>query len=886
MLRLKDVRPWLVFLAILFSALTAAIWLGVTHMVTEHRDAETALIKLRVKARVNSYGQQIEDLTDRLDQVGKALIANWRLQPRDIDFANILVGIYPRGKPLYVALYDADGNVTNASFAPTSYRLFRPSFLEHHRSHCCDGWRVTPVEFSPISGTMVMRMSHRLSRADGSFAGALAFGLTPDFLHAFQDNAIIGPRDFVNLWMVDGPVLASKQASEEAPHIFYKAPPHFDTPQGVRREAGHLFTDGRARYVGWRRHPILPLVAVAAITESDALVGLEKTSRIYYAVALVSTCILLCFCLAGAVLAAKLAARRRSEEEIRRVYRTATDAADEGFYMLWPLLDAAGTLIDFRFEDVNERGGILLGSGHHSLIGQAASTRLKRVVFEDLLELIKKALAYQMAEDERRVGAAASLPAKWLYRRAVKVGSAIALTLRDISEAKAHQEELLELAHRDILTGLPNRMWLHAYLPKAMRRAGRAHKQLAIMFIDLDHFKTINDTLGHDAGDDLLKQVAAQIRAVVRASDHVVRLGGDEFLVIIDNLDELNGIDPLADKIIHGISAHFVSMEGPVSKVSASVGISVFPQDGERPDELLKHADIAMYQAKALGRSQRFWYTKELSLQLAERLGNEQSLRKALERDELVIHYQPKFRAQSGALSGVEALLRWQRPERGLVMPGSFIGLAENAGLIVPIGEWVMARAIAQMADWQRAGIPVPRIAINVSPEQLRASDVAGFLRDQMQSHQVAGELLEIEITESAVVEQSVAVKNQISELRSLGVSLVIDDFGAGFSSLSQLQQLDVDGLKIDHGLVAPLARGSSAESLCRAIVWMASALKLKVVAEGIENAGQLEVVRAIGCDELQGFLLGEPMPANQLEQRLSQPEHRQGSPWLKPSPT
>lgn len=884
MLRLKEVRPWLVFLAILFVVLTAAIWLGVTHMVTDHREADIALIKLRVKARVNSYGQQIEDLTDRLDQVGKALIADWRNQPRNVDFVKILVGIYPRGKPLYAALYDADGRVTNASFAPTSYRLFRPSFLEHHRSHCCDGWRVTPVEFSPVSGAMVMRLSHRLSRDDGSFAGALVFGLTPDFLHAFQDNAIIAPRDFVNLWMVDGPVLASKQGAEQAPHIFYKTAPHFNAPQGVRYESGYLFTDGQARYVGWRQHPTLPLIAVAAITESDALAGVEKTSRIYYAVALVATALLLGFCMAGAVLAAKLAARRKSEENVRRVYRTATDAADEGFYMLWPMLDDTGMLVDFRFEDVNERGGVLLGSAHHSLVGQMGSTGLKPVVFEDLRELIKKALSFQTAEDEFRIGAAAKLPAKWLYRRAVRVGSAVALTLRDISEIKAHQEELLELAHRDILTGLPNRMWLQAYLPKAMRRARRAHKQLAIMFIDLDHFKTINDTLGHDAGDDLLKQITGQLRTAVRASDHVVRLGGDEFLVIIENLDELSGVDQLSEKIIHNIMRHFASMEGPMAKVSASIGISVFPEDGERPDELLKHADIAMYQVKTLGRSQRFWYTKELSLQLAERLGNEQSLRKALERDEFVIHYQPKFHAQSGQLSGVEALLRWRRPERGLALPASFIGLAEHAGLIVPIGEWVIAHVVAQMADWQRAGIPVPRIAINVSPEQLRVSDVAYFLRDQLQRHQLPGELLEIEITESAVVEQSLAVKNQMADLRSLGVRLMIDDFGAGYSSLSQLQQLDVDGLKIDHGLVKPLVRGSSAESLCRAIVWMASALDLKVVAEGIETSEQLEVVRSIGCDELQGFLLGEPMPADLLEQMLSQPEHRQGSPWLKSS--
>lgn len=877
-----ELRLRFIIVALFFIGATALVWICTLHIAEHHRKAGVAIIKLRAKARVNAYGQQIEDMTDRLQRVGKALLSNWQRSPRRIDFENILVGIYPTGKPLYVIFYDEEGQVLSSSFAPRKARLLDASFLAYHRTHCCEGWHVTPVEFSPITGTSVLRLSHGLTRDDGSFAGALVFGLTPDFLSAFQDNGIIGPDDFVHLRLIDGPVLAAKVGAGQVSRSFHKAVPRFDAPQGIRREAGDGFDDGRARYLGWRKHPTMPLVAVAAISEAEAMDAVEDTIRIHFAAAIIITGFLLVLCCGGLLVLAKLAMRRKAEDEVRQVYRTATDAADEGFYMLRPLRDGAGQLTDFRFEDVNERGSLLLGSDRDHLLAQAASAVLLPAVFAELLDLIRKAEAFQVAEDEHRVGPVAKLPSKWLYRRAVRVGGAVALTLRDISEAKAHVQALQELAHRDVLTGLPNRMWLHAYLPKALQRARRAHQQLAIMFIDLDNFKIVNDTLGHDAGDHLLREVTELLRMTVRASDHVVRLGGDEFLVIIENLDELDGVDMLAGKIIDGLYQHFSPMDGPLAGVGASVGICAFPRDGEQPDALLKHADIAMYQAKALGRGQRYWYTQALSSQLDERLGSEQALRRAIEHDQLVIHYQPKFSAQTGLLTGVEALLRWQRPERGLVMPASFIALAENAGLIVPVGDWVIQRVVEQMADWQRADIVPPRVSINVSPEQLRRSDVAGFLERQLHSAGVASSLLDIEITESAMIERRPAVRKQLARLRALDVHLWIDDFGAGFSSLSQLKQLDVDGLKIDRALIAPLAHANDAEALCRAIIGMAAALNLDVVAEGVETPEQLAVLKAIHCDEVQGYLLGEPLPAQALISMLRLPPEERISPLLR----
>ncbi len=863
---------WLVAWLVIFAAAIATVWVGTMQLVTDRREAGAELVRQQAVARVSVYARQLDDLTDRLDQAGQALMREWQTNQAPIDYEKTLVGIYPRGKSLYVTVFDANGKVVQASYATQAKRLAESPFLEHHRTHCCDGWFLSPVVFSPVVGRDVLRLSHRLSHADGSFAGVLVFGMTPDVLTAFEDDSILGPRDFVTVRMVDGPVLATKLGAGQPPTIFYKAHPRFDANQGIRLEAGELFRDGRARYVAWRKHPTMPMVALAAISEDDAMAAVEATVDVYRSSAMALSAVLLLFCGVGVVLAGKIVVQREAEEEVRQVYRTATDAADEGFYMLRPQLSDAGMLTDFQFEDVNERGGFLLGTTRGHLAGQPASLALSPTAFNDLLDLVQKALTYQTIDDERRIPADEKLPAKWLYRRAVKVGPGVALTLRDISATKAHEEELLELAHRDALTGLPNRLWLHRYLPTATRRARHARRQFAVLFIDLDHFKTVNDTLGHDAGDQLLTEVVATLRAVVRASDHVVRLGGDEFLVLVENVDDPASVEVLSKKIIAAITKDFKQKESPLNLVGASIGISLYPRDGERVDELLKHADLAMYEAKAVGRGRACWYRPEFSLELAERLGDEQALRKALERDELMVYYQPKFEARTGKMCGAEALLRWQRPERGLVMPGAFIALAEKTDLIVPVGERVVEQVVAQLAAWQRAGWSAVPVAINVSPEQLRRADVASFLREQLHAAGIPPSLIEVEITESAMVDQGEAVQQQLARLRELGVRLMIDDFGAGYSSLSQLQRLDVDGLKMDRELVAPLSQGAQAESLCRAIIWMARALDLRVVAEGVETVEQMRTLVDIGCDELQGYFLSEPLPVAQFEHLLQHP--------------
>ncbi len=884
-LRQRRALPWVTGWIALFAVGIALGWILVEHMVDDHRKAGAALVEAKAQARVKSYGRQMDDLIRRLDSVGQMFVVEWARQPKAIDFEHILAGIYPQGKPLYVAVLDAHGQVTSSSFPPRAANAGDTRFFTYHREHCCDGWLVTPVEYSQLVGGDVLHMSRALSDASGRFAGVLMFALTPDLLTAFEDDSEIGPRDFVNVRLADGPVLTSKLGQGPGPQICYRNAPKFPSAQGVRLEPGAAFHDGRARFVAWRRHVSMPLIAVASITAADALADVEGEVRIYRIAGAFITVVLLLFCAAGVALAGNLAVRRIAEEEIRKVYRTATDAANEGFYMLRPLYDSSGNVTDMQFEDVNERGGVLLGRDRFALLGKPAGVVLAPVVWNDLIAFVRRALQHQRVEDEYRVVAASGLPSQWLYRHAVAIGQGVALTLRDISELKAHQEELVELAHRDNLTGLPNRLWFHRFMPSALQRAARSHKPLALMFIDLDDFKPVNDTLGHDVGDRVLREVARQLRNALRGSDQLVRLGGDEFLVIIENIDNDADIDGLGRKLIDAVEREFRPNDNALSKISASIGISLFPNDGESAEDLLKHADIAMYQAKARGRGQTCRYQPEFSSALAERVSSEQALRQAVEHDDLVVHFQPKLRLDTGRVSGAEALVRWKDPERGLLMPPCFIGLAEDVGLIVPIGEWVIRRVLVQMARWRDAGLPPLPVAINVSPEQLRRSDVAGYLQQQLTLHALSPALIEIEITESAMVEQTPAVQRQLRQLRALGVRLVIDDFGKGYSSLAQLQRLDVDAIKLDRELVKPLRPASNAEALCRAIIWMASALDLEIVAEGVETAEQARVLTDAGCNEIQGYVFSEPVPADDFERLLRLPQS--GAPgWLaRPGP-
>jgi diguanylate cyclase (GGDEF)-like protein/PAS domain S-box-containing protein len=434
----------------------------------------------------------------------------------------------------------------------------------------------------------------------------------------------------------------------------------------------------------------------------------------------------------------------------------------------------------------------------------------------------------------------------------------------DISARKAAEREIEFLAFHDALTGLPNRLLVRDRLEQAISFAGRSGARVATMFLDLDNFKTINDSLGHPAGDALLRAVAERLRGCLRDCDTIGRQGGDEFLVTLTELGDPGDASAIAEKLLDQLAQPFV-IEGHELSTTASIGIAICPDDSDDFDTLLKMADMAMYQAKAAGRNAFRFFTEQMNAAASDSLMIRNGLRRAIERGEFVLHYQPQMDLASGRTVGLEALIRWQHPELGLVSPGRFIGVAEDSGLIVPIGDWVIGEACRQAAALAKAGYRDLSIAVNLSAVQLKRGNLEQTIVAAIRSAGIEPEWLELELTESMLINDAESALAVVQRLKGLGVKLSIDDFGTGYSSLSYLKRFNVDKLKIDQSFVRDLARDAEDAAIVRAIVQLAKSLDLKTIAEGVEEPAMLELLRGYGCDEVQGYLFARPMPAVEL---------------------
>jgi diguanylate cyclase (GGDEF)-like protein len=458
--------------------------------------------------------------------------------------------------------------------------------------------------------------------------------------------------------------------------------------------------------------------------------------------------------------------------------------------------------------------------------------------------------------------------------------------------------QLERLAHYDTLTGLPNRLLGQSRLAHALDQAARVRGQLAVLFIDLDHFKTVNDSLGHPAGDELLAAFARRALQRLRAGDTLARLGGDEFLLIIEHLERPGDAASVAHALLDTLKQPFRLSSGLELYVGASVGVSLYPQDGSDADSLIQHADSAMYQAKSQGRNTLRFYTESLTRQANERLGLEAALRRAIDQGELELYYQPQLSllpgpAASGGccgapgdahLFGVEALVRWHHPVHGLVLPDRFIPLAEDTGLIHLLGEWVLQQACTQAMRWAAQGWPVT-LAVNLSARQFQQRDLVGKVRQVLDDTGLAPHRLELEITESALIDQPELAIATLQDLRSLGVTMAIDDFGTGYSSLAYLKRLPVGRLKIDRSFIVDLASDERDRAIVRSIIAMAHSLGMTTLAEGVETAEQWRVLGDLGCDALQGFLCGEPAPASRLDAALALGRYTLVAPPEPPAP-
>jgi diguanylate cyclase (GGDEF)-like protein/PAS domain S-box-containing protein len=441
----------------------------------------------------------------------------------------------------------------------------------------------------------------------------------------------------------------------------------------------------------------------------------------------------------------------------------------------------------------------------------------------------------------------------------------LAGAVHDITRRKEAEEEIRRLAYYDRLTGLPNRHLFTEQLNRALAQAERHGRRLAIMFVDLDNFKRVNDTLGHTAGDELLRSASVRLQSSLRAHDSltrgarevshsIARLGGDEFIVLLTDLGDPDDAAAVAQRVVHSL-AEPVTVQGTEVFVGGSVGVAIYPEDGHDIDALLKNADTAMYRAKEAGRGGFQFYDRSMSARAFDRLVMDTSLRRAIQRSEFTLYYQPRVDVTTGHVLAAEALIRWQHPERGLLPPADFIPLVESAGLEIEIGEWAIDAACRQIAAWRDAGLGIVPVAVNLSSTHLREHSLPALVRRAMREHGVPANCLEVEVTESILLADSAVSAEVAAELNAMGVRMTIDDFGTGYSSLSYLKRLPIHALKIDRSFVRDLVTDADDEAIVSAIIALAHSLKLKVVAEGVETEEQLKLLKAKRCDEYQGFL-------------------------------
>ncbi len=559
--------------------------------------------------------------------------------------------------------------------------------------------------------------------------------------------------------------------------------------------------------------------------------------------------------------------RKYAEDALRESeahFRSLVEQASDSFYV---------HDIDGGFIDVNQHGCDCLGYTRSELLSMTLADIDLDLSPAGLKDLLKEADSTKRIalESRHRRKDGTIFPVEIRMGPIEIMGRQHLLSLvRDVTERKVLQSHIQHLAYHDPLTEIPNRAMFNHHLSQTLARAQHQNQAMAVLFIDLDRFKNINDTLGHDAGDQLLREMATRIKSCLRTAsageggDMVARLGGDEFVVLIEDLEDIAQAGHVARKVLGTMVKEF-PLAGQLIHITASIGISVFPEDGQNEFALMKHADIAMYRAKERGKNNFQFYSAQMDLHSTELLALESGMRRALERNEFRLLYQAKVDARNKRITGVEALVRWQHPELGLVSPVHFIPIAEESGLIVPLSRWVLREACRQNQQWQAQGLPPTSIAVNLSPRQFFDDTLLADTKATLHEAGMNPACLEFEITESMMMQNTAKAAEVLSELRALGIRIAIDDFGIGYSSLSHLKQFPIDIIKIDRSFIEDIPGDKADEAITEAIIAISKGLNITVVAEGVETAAQLEFLRTRGCHQIQGYFFSRPVSAEQF---------------------
>lgn len=822
-----------------------------------------------------AYAQQLSHTLEAIDQTSMAIRDLWEQSDGRFRLEKMKsTGSFAALQFGYISIFDTHGHVVSSTFAADKkISVEDRDYFKFHKNNNSDALRIGIPVLAKLMTRKVIHFTRRLARADDEFDGVIVISIAPEFFVQFSDAFNLGNSGLLGLIDADGVIQTATvgtrlETSGDA--ALFRVPAEAIAGPAVLLSGERWFADRKARFFSVQPLRSYPLAVGVGIGLEEKLAPYRQARDTYTALAIGAVIVLMAFGLALAYLSLRLAWRQYQAADIRESYRSATEGANEGFF-LWQIIQwGKDSLLDLELVDCNERGATLYGRDKSAMIGTKLSSIYEASFLDELLKTGHLVMHNGFYEDEFEIRAGSMVKAGWLHRKFVRSGSRIAVTLRDITEKKQHEGELTRLATQDALTGLPNRHWLMNYLPNALMRAVKNNDLLAVLFIDLDNFKNVNDSAGHSAGDHLLCAVASRLKTVLRPSDHIARLGGDEFTVVLDAAKGDEEIAQIAGRIVQALQEPFFIADRPIV-AGGSIGIAICPRDGTDAETVLKNADIAMYVAKEEQKGSIRFYNEQYYGRIQARLHGEQALEQAIRDDEFVMYYQPRVDTQSGELVGLEALVRWVQPGKGLISPDDFIPLAERTGLILPLGDLVMNKVCGQLAEWRKQGISVVPVSINVSARQFSEGKVNSQLSSCLARYQIASHLVEVELTESAMMGDLGVVQLEIAALNRLGIKIHVDDFGTGYSSLSLLNQLRLDVLKIDRSFTSQLGIGKDGAIFFKAIVSMAKALNMRIVAEGVETKEQLALLKGLECDEVQGYLISAPVSAERIPEMLNQ---------------
>jgi diguanylate cyclase (GGDEF)-like protein/PAS domain S-box-containing protein len=840
--------------------LLVAIWLVTFHEIDAERQHAQDAAADSLHEMLGTYEAQVARSIDGIDQTLRMLkYAVERKGPLGALPELGREGLLPPGVVFVVSIVDRNGVTVASNPRALSISVADQGYFKFHQERDSGATFVSPALRDAANSEWHLHFTRRLDDVDGNFAGIVIVETDPAYFTSGYERSRLGERGMLGLVGSDGVVRALRTGDK------------MSFGQRLGTADGEIENQIGGKYSGISELHGIALNVLVGLDEQELMAGFERQRREKLWEAATLSAGLVVFTALAWLWSWQGARARARMRRAQETYAAASEASMDAFFVMREVRNSDGVIVDFKIVEANVRAAQMTGTSKQELCSTTLCQLIPAARGNGMLKGLIEVIAAGGMHEQEWQNTVPQLRARWLHQQVVAVQGGIVAIVRDISERKAAEERMLHLAHHDTLTGLPNRSLISDRLEHTIAQARRNGGTVLVAFMDLDGFKLVNDGLGHNAGDELLKVVAERMSGCLRESDTVGRFGGDEFVLLLDEPASVVDAAPVLERVRKAV-LQSISVSGQEVQVSCSIGVAVYPNDGGDAGTLLMNADAAMYRAKELGKNNIQFYTREMNASIEEKLLLLEGLRSALDERQFRLVYQPKVDLRTGRVFGVEALVRWDHPEHGVIGPDRFIPLAEESGMIIALGDWVLRSACAQNRAWQRAGLAPLRISVNVSPRQFEDPQLVERVQRALADSGLAAEWLELEVTEGVIMRDLQQAVAKMAAVRAMGVSLSIDDFGTGYSSLSALKSFPISTLKIDKSFVRDLGRSSGDEAIASSIIGLAHRLKLRVIAEGVETEQQRSFLRENGCDEMQGYLFSRPLPPEQLALLLVAP--------------